>query len=70
MHARIQPASTNGVKPDIAKPVANGDHEEREVERPVSPGADGDNGWLEVGKKQKTNVVRNVSSLLAPGPRC
>lgn len=37
---------------------ANG-HSERTIGRPVSPGAaeDGDD-WLEVGKKQKTHVVR------------
>jgi ubiquitin carboxyl-terminal hydrolase 10 len=42
--------------------LADGD-EEREVSRPVSPSAKADDGWLEVGKKQKINVVRNVSWL-------
>lgn len=35
--------------------------EEREVTRPVSPSAGRDDGWLEVGKNQKLNVVRTVS---------
>ena len=45
---------------------ANGDDEERSIQRPVSPGAtnDGD-GWLEVGKKQKTNVVRNTETRIS-----
>lgn len=45
------------------------DSSSREVERPVSPGAAGINGnadsssgWLEVGKKQKTHVVRATES--------
>jgi ubiquitin carboxyl-terminal hydrolase 10 len=37
--------------------------EEREVTRPVSPSAGRDDGWLEVGKNQKLNVVRTVSRL-------
>lgn len=49
--SRVQPSRTNGP----ARP--NGDVD-REIERPVSPGADGA-GWLEVGKKQRTNVVRS-----------
>lgn len=46
------------------KPAVNGDTAAgaREVERPVSPGAEGGDGWLEVGKKQKTNVVRKAES--------
>ncbi|WVF65937.1 hypothetical protein IAT40_000675 [Kwoniella sp. CBS 6097] len=38
-------------------PSANGDAD-RQIERPVSPGAGDESGWLEVGKKQKTHVVR------------
>jgi len=49
--SRIQPSRIQGT----AQP--NGDAE-RKIERPVSPGADGA-GWLEVGKKQRTNVVRS-----------
>ncbi|WWC66816.1 uncharacterized protein I206_100723 [Kwoniella pini CBS 10737] len=39
----------------------NGDTENR-IERPVSPGAGDDSGWLEVGKKQKTHVLRATES--------
>ena len=60
LHARTTPPSANGAKA-APKAAENGEQEEREVERAVSPGADGADGWLEVGKKQKTNVVRNVS---------
>jgi ubiquitin carboxyl-terminal hydrolase 10 len=37
---------------------------ERTINRPVSPGAGGgdDDDWLEVGKKQKTHVVRQAES--------
>lgn len=35
--------------------------DEREVSRPVSPSAGGD-GWLEVGKKQKVNIVRTTEN--------
>ncbi len=49
--SRTQPSRPNGT----AQP--NGDVD-RKIERPVSPGADGA-GWLEVGKKQRTNVVRS-----------
>ncbi|WVW81815.1 hypothetical protein I302_103812 [Kwoniella bestiolae CBS 10118] len=47
-----------------SKPVPNGesDHREREISRPVSPGAGDESGWLEVGKKQKTHVVRATES--------
>ena len=38
----------------------NGDVD-REIERPISPGADGA-GWLEVGKRQRTNVVRSAET--------
>ena len=50
--------------------------EAREVQRPLSPGrneggysfgmsnGDNDNGWLEVGKKNKTSVTRTVSPIL------
>lgn len=41
------------------KSQANGD-DASVIERPVSPGAGGEDGWLEVGKKQKTNVVRSA----------
>ena len=49
--SRTQP-SRNGNKSRVNDDV------DREISRPVSPGADGA-GWLEVGKKQKTNVVRS-----------
>lgn len=42
---------------------AGGDEDEREVSRPVSPSAGQDDGWLEVGRKQKINVVRTVSGV-------
>ncbi|KAK8845583.1 hypothetical protein IAR55_006299 [Kwoniella newhampshirensis] len=41
---------------------ANGEDHDRQIERPVSPGAGDDAGWLEVGKKQKTHVVRNTET--------
>lgn len=59
LYSRIQPPRS------VTKPaVANGSAE-RTINRPVSPGAGGgDNGddWLEVGKKQKTHVVRQAES--------
>lgn len=42
--------------PSSGRPEANGDAVE--IRRPVSPV----DGWLEVGKKQKTNVVRNTET--------
>ena len=45
--------------------LPNGDStpHERSIQRPVSPDASGDgDGWLEVGKKQKTNAVRNTET--------
>ena len=48
---------------------ANGDDaaDERSIQRPVSPSAETDNGdgWLEVGKKQKTNVVRSTETRIS-----
>lgn len=44
------------------------DPSSRKIERPISPGAgangnaDSSSGWLEVGKKQKTHVVRATES--------
>lgn len=45
----------------------NGHSSERSIDRPISPSADmanngGGGGWLEVGKKQKTHVVRSTVS--------
>nr|XP_031857112.1 uncharacterized protein CI109_007505 [Kwoniella shandongensis]KAA5524183.1 hypothetical protein CI109_007505 [Kwoniella shandongensis] len=48
-------AKTNGSS-------VNGDEPDRQIERPISPGAGDDAGWLEVGKKQKTHVVRNTET--------
>jgi len=47
----------------VTKTAANG-NSERTINRPVSPGAGGDkeDDWLEVGKKQKTHVVRQAES--------
>ncbi|WWC85843.1 uncharacterized protein L201_000710 [Kwoniella dendrophila CBS 6074] len=46
-----------------SKSIPNGDDSEhRQIERPVSPGAGDDSGWLEVGKKQKTHVIRATES--------
>lgn len=52
---------------EATKATVNGTHEEeevvdeeREVARPISPSAQKEDGWLEVGKKQKVNVVRQV----------
>ncbi|WRT63814.1 uncharacterized protein IL334_000739 [Kwoniella shivajii] len=46
----------------VSNSSTNGDSEHRQIERPVSPGAGDDSGWLEVGKKQKTHVVRATES--------
>ncbi|QRV74931.1 ubiquitin carboxyl-terminal hydrolase [Ceratobasidium sp. AG-Ba] len=48
-------AWTNG----SADKSAQGDNA-REVQRPVSPGAEDENGWLEVGKKNKATVTRTT----------
>ncbi|WWC58142.1 uncharacterized protein I303_100677 [Kwoniella dejecticola CBS 10117] len=56
--SRTQPTSRNVSK---SSSMPNGDAEHR-IERPVSPGAGDDSGWLEVGKKQKTHVVRATES--------
>lgn len=65
MQSRYESRNTGGgygrvsAKADRSDEPENAD--EREVSRPVSPGAAGGDGWLEVGKKQKVNVVRTVS---------
>ncbi|GHJ88101.1 hypothetical protein NliqN6_4503 [Naganishia liquefaciens] len=65
MQSRYESRNTGGgygrvsAKADDVE-ARNGD--EREVARPVSPGAAGGDGWLEVGKKQKVNVVRTTES--------
>ena len=48
-------------------PNGAGHSSERSIDRPISPSADmaangGGGGWLEVGKKQKTHVVRSTVS--------
>ena len=59
LHSRIQPSRTN--PNNHPNQPGDGDGVDRAIERPVSPGADG-TGWLEVGKKQRTNVVRSSES--------
>ena len=45
------------------KPASSTTEEERSVQRPLSPNEENEaDGWLEVGKKQKTNVVRNTET--------
>ncbi|KAK6905233.1 hypothetical protein I203_106053 [Kwoniella mangroviensis CBS 8507] len=56
--SRTQPS----VSRNVTKAVPNGDSDHREITRPVSPGAGDESGWLEVGKKQKTHVVRATES--------
>ncbi|KAK4689408.1 ubiquitin carboxyl-terminal hydrolase 10, partial [Tremellales sp. Uapishka_1] len=53
LHSRTQPATSKS-NPPLTPDSSN----ERSIDRPTSPDA----GWLEVGKKQKTNVVRVSSS--------
>ena len=45
-------------------PNGTSDTAERSIQRPISPSHDpgADEPWLEVGKKQKTNVVRNTET--------
>lgn len=61
--SRHESRTTKAPRKDVAaasnKP-SDGTSEEREVTRPVSPSAGRDDGWLEVGKNQKLNVVRTV----------
>ncbi|KAL1413239.1 hypothetical protein Q8F55_000993 [Vanrija albida] len=47
----------------VSKPAA-ASTEERTIDRPLSPGANDNGGddWLEVGKKQKTHVVRTAET--------
>lgn len=66
MQSRYESRHTGGGYGRVsAKADAAQNGEEREVSRPVSPGAAGGDGWLEVGKKQKVNVVRTVSRSVA-----
>lgn len=53
-HSRSTPTG-----PRIPNGHAPSDEREHSIERPVSPSAQAEaDGWLEVGKKQKTHVVR------------
>lgn len=57
--------ATRGAPREAPRPAVNGsteEQDEREVSRPVSPSAGRDDGWMEVGKKQKTNIVRSTAS--------
>ncbi|RSH82459.1 uncharacterized protein EHS24_007433 [Apiotrichum porosum] len=59
LYSRVQPARA------VAKAATTNGDSERTINRPVSPGAGGegeDDDWLEVGKKQKTHVVRTAES--------
>jgi ubiquitin carboxyl-terminal hydrolase 10 len=67
LFSRCEARMAKGPSKDSTKATTaktEGADDEREVSRPVSPSAGRDDGWLEVGKKQKINVVRAVGHLL------
>jgi hypothetical protein len=64
LYSRHEARTVKAPRKDATKvqsKAADDGQEEREVSRPVSPSATRDDGWLEVGKHQKLNVVRTVS---------
>lgn len=56
IYSRTQPPQA------VSKTVTTNGDSERTIGRPVSPGAGDNDDWLEVGKKQKTHVVRAAES--------
>lgn len=64
--SRHEARTVKGPRKDMAKAQSKSTdqgEDEREVSRPVSPSAGRDDGWLEVGKNQKLNVVRTVCEM-------
>ncbi|WVQ76168.1 hypothetical protein IAR50_005824 [Cryptococcus sp. DSM 104548] len=57
IHEEILYLLSRAQPPKPTSPAAN-----EETEQPSSPAGEGVDGWLEVGKKQKTHVVRNTGS--------
>jgi ubiquitin carboxyl-terminal hydrolase 10 len=67
LEANPPPSSAAWAASSASGNRANGqDGEAREVERPLSPsGDDSNDGWLEVGKKNKVTQTRTVSTIVA-----
>lgn len=65
LQANPPPSSAEWAAAGSSTSMAHKGGEEREVERPLSPGdVDNNDGWLEVGKKNKVTQTRIVCPLV------